>query len=132
MEHLSHRVEDAGGGDLHVIELPSEFGGEAAEEFHRLVQTILLQRGAQILVGCRRVDRATEEGIAVLVDAHARVRRVGGRLVLDEPRRLLGRLKPGDDDGLSGTRSPLIPPPTPISGQDKRALPGPGSEEQDP
>jgi hypothetical protein len=133
MGHLSHRVDWAGGHDRHVIELPREFEGEAVAHFRRLATEILLQPGTRIHVACRRVKRCTDEGIAVLVAAHARARRMGCRFVLDAPRQLLGSLPLGslgdDDDGQVGVPSPIIPPPSPMSGQAERALPKPDEEE---
>jgi len=141
MKQLSHRVENVGGRERHVIELPNGLGGEVVDDFYRLTMELISRPGSRIRVDCRHVDDLSEEVIAVVLAAHGRAQRTGGRVFLDvraNPRLLrifratnLGFL--GDDDeGLAGTPSPLDPGPTPRSGQDKRAMPGPEEEEQAP
>ena len=132
MERLIHYVEVVRGNDRHVIELPSEFGGEVAGEFSRLATELLSRPGSSIRIDCRHLKDLTEEGFGVVFTTYARAQRTGGKVWLDvranpRLRRVLGTAGLGslgdDDEGLAGTPSLLTPPPTPRSGQDKRELP---------
>jgi len=138
MELLRHRVEEAGGKDRHVIELPNRFSDELIEEFIRLTREILSQPGSRIRVDCQHVDHMTEVAFGAILAAHVQAQRTGGRVMLDaraNPRlrrvlRTLGLGPLDDDEGLAGTPSPLTPPPPPRSGQDKREMPRSDEGEQ--
>ena len=137
MEHITHRVEVVGGGDCHVIELPAEYDENVGMELDSLTSDIVSLQGPRVRIDCRQLKHPSELVIAVIFAMYTRVRRAGGRLTVDVTpgtRRIIDMTGLGflgdDDDGLAGTRSPITPPPTPKSGQDKRVMPGPDEEIQ--
>jgi len=141
MSNLSHYLEEEGGIERHVIELPPQVvDDELLDALDRLASGILSTKGARIRVDCRHVARLSEGAIAILMAASARARRTGGLVGLDvranprlrEALKMTG-LWSGDDDeqgGPAGVTSRVVPPPAPRTGE--RAEPKPPDEGDGP
>ena len=133
MGELRHHVERVGAGDRHVIEPTAELD---VEEFDRIATKILSQRGVQIRVDCRHLRQLSEEGFGVLLAAHQRASRLGGRLFLDlrenpglrDTFRSAGvPFDDGESDGGTAGKPAKKPPPlSPKTGRHAQSKPRSG------
>jgi len=83
MSELRHYVDRGTGVEVHVIELPPMFIGDAElEEFDRL-QKKIIERGTQIRIDFRNVKHMNSTAWGMIITAYTRAQKNGGSLKLD-------------------------------------------------